>query len=179
VKDPFRTALAARKLPPTSRIRVRHLGAALEAGTAGRARQEERRNPRYRWLGDQPRGRALRVLARSRLLVLTSWLEGGANALSEALACSVPVLASRIDGSIGLLGRGYPGYFTAGDTTALRDLLRRAETDPRFYARLTAACRKRRPLVAPDRERRRWAALLREVLGEPPARLRRRAEPRA
>ena len=165
IKDPFRAAEAARRLPASSRIRVWHLGAALEPGMAARARREERRNPRYRWLGNVPRGRALRLLAGSRLLALTSRLEGGANVVSEALACSVPVLSSRIAGSIGLLGRAYPGYFPVGDTAALCDLLERAEADPRFYTRLKAACRRRKPLVTPGRERRRWAALLGELSG--------------
>jgi glycosyltransferase involved in cell wall biosynthesis len=49
------------------------------------------------------------MLASSRLMALTSRLEGGANAVSEAIACSVPVISSRISGSIGLLGEEYPG----------------------------------------------------------------------
>src|SRR5947209_2948371 len=86
VKDPFRTALAARLLPSTSRIRVLHLGAALSEEMAGRARAEEAANPRYRWLGELPRWKALRVLGRCRLLALTSEMEGGANVISEAAA---------------------------------------------------------------------------------------------
>ena len=74
VKDPFRTARAARLLPSDSRVRVLHLGAALSPEMAEEARAEAARNPRYRWLGELPRWRALRVLARCRLLVLTSKL---------------------------------------------------------------------------------------------------------
>jgi hypothetical protein len=73
VKDPFRTALAARRLPPSSRIRVTHLGAALSDDMAKRARAEMARNGRYRWLGEAPRGRALRILARSRTWSLRRW----------------------------------------------------------------------------------------------------------
>src|SRR5262249_28107100 len=51
VKDPFRTALAARLLPPTSRLRVLHLGGAMSEGMAEQARAEAAANPRYRWLG--------------------------------------------------------------------------------------------------------------------------------
>ncbi len=126
VKDPFRTALASRLLAPLSRVRVLHVGAALSPDMAVQARAEAAANPRYRWLGDLPRWRALRILARCRLLVLTSRLEGGANALSEAIAASVPVLSSRIPGSVGILGADYPGYFPAGDTDALAVLLARA-----------------------------------------------------
>src|SRR5439155_19877091 len=108
---------------------------------------------RYRWLGDLPRWKALRLLARSRLLVLTSRLEGGANAISEAIAAAVPVLASHISGSVGILGAGYPGYFPVGDTPALAVLLDRAETDADYYGSLQAWCRRLRPLVRPARER--------------------------
>ena len=104
VKDPFRTALAARLLPTTSRLRVLHVGKALSADMAERAHTEMAENPRYRWLGELPRWQALRVLARSHVLVLSSLTEGGANVISEALALGVPIVASRIAGSIGLLG---------------------------------------------------------------------------
>jgi putative glycosyltransferase (TIGR04348 family) len=166
VKDPFRTALAARLLPPELRLRVLHLGAALSDKMRRRAEREEAANPRYRWLGEQPRGRTLRTLARCRLLVLTSRLEGGANVISEALVCGVPVISSRIDGSIGLLGRDYPGYFPVGDTRALAAMLSRAETDRAFYGELQARCRRLRPLFEPSRERRTWRDLLAE-LSEP------------
>jgi glycosyltransferase involved in cell wall biosynthesis len=165
VKDPLRTALAARLLPPTSRLRVLHLGAALSEEMAEQARAEAEANPRYRWLGEVPRGKALRVLGRCRLLVLTSELEGGANVISEALAASVPVVSSRIAGSVGLLGEDYPGYFPVGDTAALAALLGRAETDADFYRTLRERCARLRPLVDPATERRSWEALLRELAG--------------
>jgi putative glycosyltransferase (TIGR04348 family) len=163
VKDPFRTALAARLLPSASRIRVLHLGAALSADMAEQARAETATNPRYHWLGERPRGRALRLLSGCRLLALTSQLEGGANALSEALAVEVPVVSSRISGSVGLLGPEYPAYFPYGDTRALADLLYRVETDNAFYGELRTWCQGLRGLVDPDRERESWETLLREI----------------
>jgi putative glycosyltransferase (TIGR04348 family) len=169
VKDPFRTALAARLLPASSRLRVLHAGDALTPAMGEEARAEAAINPRYRWLGDLPRWKALRLLARSRLLVLTSRLEGGANAISEAIAAAVPVLASHIPGSVGLLGADYPGYFPVGDTPALAALLHRAETDPAYYRGLQAWCRRLRPLVRPARERDSWRRLLGELRGQPRA----------
>jgi putative glycosyltransferase (TIGR04348 family) len=163
VKDPFRTARAARLLPPASRLRVLHLGAALSEDMAEQARAEAAANPRYRWLGEVPHAKAMRVLARCRLLVLTSQLEGGANVISEALAASVPVLSSRIAGSVGLLGEGYPGYFPVGDTAALAQLLERAEADEDFYRALCDWCGRLRPLVDPARERQSWEGLLCEL----------------
>jgi putative glycosyltransferase (TIGR04348 family) len=162
VKDPFRTAEAARLLPPDSRIQVLHLGGIIDREMETQAREETTTNPRYRWLGNQPRWKALRILSRCRLLVLTSVMEGGANVVTEAIACGVPVLSSRIQGSIGLLGADYPGYFPVGDTEALAGLLRRTETDPNFYADLVARCAQRRPLTDPAGERERWAGLIDE-----------------
>jgi putative glycosyltransferase (TIGR04348 family) len=165
VKDPFRTAEAARVLPASSRIRVLHAGSAIEPGMRARARAEQRRNPRYRWLGPLTHAAAQRLLARSRLLCLTSRLEGGANILSEAAAAGVPVLSSRIDGSVGLLGPAYPGYFPVGDTRALARLLRRAETDPRFDSALRRGLERLARRVRPARERAAWASLLAELTG--------------
>jgi putative glycosyltransferase (TIGR04348 family) len=139
VKDPFRTAQAARLLPASSRLRVLHVGKALSDEMALQARQEMVENPRYHWLGELPRWQALRVLARSHLLVLSSYAEGGANVISEALAVQVPIVASRIAGSLGLLGEDYPGYFPVADSDALAQMLHRVETDRTFYDTL-AAC---------------------------------------
>ncbi len=163
VKDPFRAARASRLLPRASRVRVLQAGAALEPGMAAQARTEERRNPRYRWLGELSPRSARRLLARSRLLVLSSLLEGGANVISEAVADGVPVLASRIPGNVGLLGGGYPGYFSVRDTRGLARWLRRAETDARFYALLKKQCARLEPGVRPAREQTAWKKLLGEL----------------
>ena len=104
VKDPFRAAMAARLLPTRSRVRIVHAGAALDPDLDQRARSEQASNPRYKWLGEMPHWRAVRVLTRSRLAVITSRSEGGANVLSEALASGVPVVCSKIPGSTGVLG---------------------------------------------------------------------------
>ena len=162
VKDPFRTAMAARLLPSSSRIRVLHAGADLSGDMEETARRESSLNPRYRWLGNLPHWKSMRLLARSRLLSLTSESEGGANVVSEALACSVPVISSRISGSIGLLGEDYPGYFTVGDTRQLATLLQQSETDAGFYNRLKSWGEGLKALFEPADERRRWDKLLRE-----------------
>jgi glycosyltransferase involved in cell wall biosynthesis len=161
VKDPFRAALAARRLPATSRIRILQAGAALSPAMARRARAEEGRNPRYRWLGPLPRWRLRRLMAQCRLLVLSSKLEGGANVVSEAVAARLPILASRVAGNAGLLGEGYPGYFPCGDTRALARLLERSELEPAFLRKLRIACARLAPRLT-DRagERRSWARLL-------------------
>lgn len=164
VKDPLRLAAAVRLLPATSRVRVTHLGGARDEETAAQASAEAAANPRYEWLGARPREEALGVLARSRLLVLTSRHEGGANVISEALAAGVPVLASRIPGSVGLLGTDHPGYFPTGDTAALAAALDAAEHDRGgYYRALKEHCSALRPLVHPGREQQAWAELLAEL----------------
>jgi putative glycosyltransferase (TIGR04348 family) len=163
VKDPFRAALASRLLPACSRVRILQAGVAMEDAMARAARREEQQNPRYRWLGGLPRWQARRLIARSQLLVSTSVMEGGGNVISEALVDGTPVLASRIPGSVGLLGPGYPGYFPTGNTTALARLLARAETDRAFYAKITAWCARLAPQFDPRRELDAWRALLEEI----------------
>jgi hypothetical protein len=73
------------------------------------------------------------------------------------------VVSSHIAGSIGLLGEDYPGYFPVGDTQALANLLRRAETDTEFYNTLRDCCARLRPLFDPAREKRGWKDLLHEL----------------
>jgi putative glycosyltransferase (TIGR04348 family) len=162
-KDPFRTALALQWIPAESKIRIVHAGQALSRAMAAEARALASQESRYRWLGEVPRHRARHILARSKLLVLSSRMEGGANVVSEALVAGVPVLASRIPGSEGMLGKDYPGFFPVGDTRALARLLRRAELDRAFYNSLRAWCKRLAPLFAPARERAAWAKLLREL----------------
>ncbi len=163
VKDPLRSAYAARPLPAASRLRIVHAGRALTPAWAARATAEMARNPRYRWLGELSPARARALLGRSHLLVLSSRMEGGANVIGEAAVRGVPVLASRIDGSLGLLGAGYRGFFPVGDTAALTQLLRRVETDAPFRASLRRHVRSLAPQFSPARERAAWRRLLAEV----------------
>ena len=162
-KDPFRTAMAVRSLPRTSRIQVVHIGAAFGDSFLRRAEREVERNPRYRWLGDLPHWKTRQLLANSHLTSITSRMEGSSNVLCEALASGVPVAASRISGLIGTLGDDYPGYFELAGTAALKRLLLRAENDPAFYESLVRHCAEVAPLVNPDREIRTWQGLVREV----------------
>lgn len=168
VKDPLRAAYAARNLPANSRVQVAHAGGVLDPEMVREAEAEQRRNPRYRWLGDLSHQRALRLLAGSHLLAVTSLLEGGANVISEAIAASVPVISTSIPGSAGILGRDYPGYFPAGDTLSLSRLMHQAEVDRAFYAELKRRVTDLMPLVDPELERESWRALLAE-LGRSPA----------
>ena len=163
VKDPFRAALAARLHPESSRIRILQIGGAMSTAMANRAQAEAAHNHRYQWFGELSRPGARRVLARSQICVLSSRTEGGANVLSEAIVEGVPILASRIDGNIGILGDNYPGLFDVGNTRALAGLLLQAETDSEFLNDLRRHVKELAPLFNPQRERRAWADLLGEL----------------
>lgn len=160
VKDPLRAAAAARLLPPDSRVRIEQVGAAYTPRWARRARAEMAANPRYLWRGDVPAAAVRRLLARSHAMVISSLSEGGANVISEAAAAGVPILASRIDGNVGLLGADYPGYFPVGDSAALARLLGRLEGEAGFAARLQRALARRARLFRPAREVAAWRRLL-------------------
>jgi putative glycosyltransferase (TIGR04348 family) len=163
IKDPLRAAYAVRDLPPSSRIRLKHAGAVLDADFEKLVETEQTTNRRYQWLGPLSHEDAMDLLARSQLLVLTSRQEGGANVISEAIAASTPVISSLIAGSVGILGKDYPGYFPVGDIVALRKQLLRAELDHEFYRALQERIARLRPLVSPERERKAWRDLLKEL----------------
>ena len=162
-KDPFRAAAALAYLPAGSRIRVTHIGGAMSPAMAREAQAWMKREPRYRWLGEVAHGKALRLLARSRLMVISSRMEGGANVVSEALANNVPVIASHISGNIGMLGGDYAGYYPLEDERALARRLSRAQIDATYYRKLAAQCRARKPLTTHASERGSLQRVLEEI----------------
>lgn len=165
VKDPLRAAYAARSLPAESRIRVTSIGPILEPEFAAEIAREAATNLRFRWAGALSHARSVRTIAQSDLLALTSRSEGGANVIGEAVTVGVPIVSSKIDGSVGLLGQDYPGFYPAADTLALQRLLRRAETEREFLTALRIRCKSLRPLFEPERERRSWDRLIRAAFG--------------
>jgi len=159
-KDSLRAAYAVRDLPPDSRIIVNQLGRAHSAHWAKRADAETATNARYRWWGERAPTTVRRVLARARVMVISSRMEGGANVVSEACVAGLAVIASRIPGNLGLLGKDYPGYFPVADTQALCQLLRKAETDPDWLEVLRGHCQRRARLFTPQLERQALADIL-------------------
>ena len=161
-KDPLTLMRAVRHLQGFDSIRVVHIGAPLNAELGEEARRTMRECSNYRWLGELPHPAARRWVSRSRALVHTSSLEGGANVVIEAICSQVPVLASRIDGNIGLLGRDYDGYFSLGDAAELSGLMRRLHDDPFFAGHLQVQCALRELRFAPAIE----AAAVRRLLAD-------------
>jgi len=99
------------------------------------------------------------------VLVVPSRAEGGANVVSEAAVRDIPVLATRIPGNTGLLGRRHPGLFAAGDAPALARLLARCAREPRFLDALRHSMRALARACAPSEETKAWRRLLAELRG--------------
>jgi glycosyltransferase involved in cell wall biosynthesis len=96
-------------------------------------------------------------------MVISSVMEGGANVVSEAITAGLPVLASDIDGNVGLLGKDYGGYYPVENEKALAALLHRAETDPAYLRGLATQIRKLQPKFRPAREVTAWRNLLKDL----------------
>ncbi len=116
VKQPLTLPEAIQCKPDWSGLQV---GGEIEPGWGSRLSGW----PRFQWLGERTRRETLRLCANSSCFVLSSKSEGCSNALCEALALGMPVLASDIAGNRGLLGGDFPGYFPVGDALALAALL--------------------------------------------------------
>jgi putative glycosyltransferase (TIGR04348 family) len=153
-KDPQLVWDALAALGPEVPLRIVHAGDALDPDLARRARAIARADPRYRWLGDVPRARARQLMRHAHVLLHPSRIEGGAQAVIEAVTAHTAVIASRIDGNVGLLGRAYPGLFAAGDARGAARLIERAAREPAFLHALHRACARRAPLFTPAREAR-------------------------
>lgn len=161
-KDPATLMAAARRLQPHEGILIDHIGAALDPALGEAAARTAAECPHYRWLGALPHDRTRDRIQRAHLLVHPSRMEGGAHVIMEAVRSGTPVLASRMDGNLGMLGEGYGGYFPVGDDLALvaaLRALRRSQSGPAglSLADLQAQCAARAPLFDPASER---AALL-------------------
>ena len=163
-KDPLTVLRAWRHLPPEAAISLKIVGDSLEPALARSVREAIAGDPRIRWLGAQPHPRTRQLIKRAHLLLVPSLMEGGANVIAEAVTAGTPVLGSRISGNVGMLGRGYAGYFPVGDAEALAALLSRCFQDPSFYAGLWRSCRARRSHFHPRRERSSLLAVLAELL---------------
>jgi putative glycosyltransferase (TIGR04348 family) len=161
-KDPFRAVMALRRIPRDTPVGVLQIGSALSREMRTRAQGWTKLERRYRWLGGVSHAAAMRGLASSHVLVVSSVMEGGANVICEAARIGVPVLASRVPGNVGMLGRDYPGYFPLCDDRALARLIERCRTDAAFYLKLRSAIAKRRARFAPAAER---SALKRALSG--------------
>jgi putative glycosyltransferase (TIGR04348 family) len=161
-KDPLTYLCAATRLAGRTDMFFDHVGAALDVGLGAQAEALAARQRTYRWLGALPHAAVRRRIQAAHVLVHASRMEGGAHVVIEAMRSGTPVIASRIDGNVGLLGNDYGGYFPAGDDAALAALLQRVRDDPDMLPSLRAQTDARAPLFAPEAE----AATLHRIVAE-------------
>jgi putative glycosyltransferase (TIGR04348 family) len=158
---------AARLIGPDEGIFIDHIGVALDPALGAEARATQRDCPHYRWLGGLPHAATRSRIQRAHVLVHPSRMEGGAHVIMEAVLSGTPVLASRMDGNVGMLGAGYGGYFPPGDAAALAALLRDCRRDiaqgSGKLAALQAQCEARAPLFEPAAEKAALLAVLNEL----------------
>ncbi len=159
-KSPETYFAAARVLAQRPDIFLDHIGAPLDADLGNQARQLAAEVSTYRYLAEQTHSQTRARIVRAHVLVHPSRMEGGAHVVMEAVMSGTPVLASRIDGNVGMLGADYDGYFPWGDAQALANLLLRCKNEPLFLDHLNAQCALRSPLFEPRTEQ---AALLKIV----------------
>ncbi len=151
-KDPY-TFMRASTLVTSAKVRLLHIGGALESSLGQAATATAAVNPRYQWLGNLPHGTTRQRLARSHAMAICSLMEGGANVIIEAVTSGVPVLASDISGNRGMLGHDYAGYFPVGEAAALARLIDRTVNEPTYYELLKQQCAARAALFSPETER--------------------------
>ncbi|MCX7173635.1 MAG: selenoneine biosynthesis selenosugar synthase SenB [Proteobacteria bacterium] len=147
-------------------IRIDHIGAALDSGLETQAQATMTDCPNYRWLGSLPHQTTRNRIQRAHVLIHCSRMEGGAHVLMEAVMSGTPVLASRVDGNLGMLGEDYAGYFPWGDARGLADLVlacRATQNEPNgLLLHLAEQASLRTQFFAPETER----AALRRLVDE-------------
>ncbi len=170
-KNPQTLFDAALMLADVSDILIDHIGQGLDAHLAQQAQRTAALSPQYRWLGGLNHEATRKRMGRAHLLVHTSLMEGGAHVIMEAICGGTPVLASRIDGNVGMLGPEYAGYFELHDARALSTLLQACRQDIRhgvphgsLYHTLQQQCAARAPLFTPEAEQHKLLALLNNAL---------------
>lgn len=161
-KDPRTFWRAVERLGGRGDLRFDHIGGVLDATLGEEAGRLAKRQPHFRWLGPLSHGQVRRRIQAAHVLVHASRMEGGAHVVIEALRSGTPVIASRIDGNLGLLGDDWPATFEVGDDAALATLIARARDEPAMLIDLQRRAAERAPLFAPEAER---EALMRIVRG--------------
>jgi glycosyltransferase involved in cell wall biosynthesis len=163
-KSPQTYFEAVRQLADRRDIRFDHIGQALDPTLGQQAQDLMRRCPQYRWLGGRPHAEVRRRIQRAGVLVHPSRMEGGAHVVIEAVRSGTAVLASGIDGNLGLLGEDYDGYFPVGDATALAHLIASARDVPGMLEALRAQSLQKAARFDPSREKAALLALINALL---------------
>jgi putative glycosyltransferase (TIGR04348 family) len=166
-KSPQTFFAVAHRLRQREDLFFDHIGAPLDTALGAQAQALTSECPHYRWLGALSHRATRDRISRAHLLVHASLMEGGAHVVLEAVSSGTPVLASRIDGNVGMLGADYDGYFAWNDTAALEALLLRCRNEADFLSHLGQQCARRAFLFAPQREQSTLRTLVAQLLESP------------
>lgn len=158
VKQPFFVVEALKLLEED--VRVKLMGAEIDIGNAELATKLSSDDSRFEWLGEQTYEQTLTWMRRSMATINTSLSEGGANSVGESIALGRPVLASRIEGNIGMLGAEYDGYFDSDSPAALAELMKRICNDDSYLKHLEQQVLKQSAKYSRVNEAKGWLALL-------------------
>jgi putative glycosyltransferase (TIGR04348 family) len=151
-KDPLTAALAVNSLRmPAARLKI--IGEVPQDELGRKLNSIGELDSRITLVGAQSHAITRQQMSLARLLIISSVMEGGANVIIEAITCGTPILASRVDGNIGMLGQDYEGYFELGQANQLAALIERAQSDLAFFDRLVNQCARRAALFKPANER--------------------------
>ncbi|MEO1857586.1 MAG: glycosyltransferase [Rubritalea sp.] len=161
VKNPFLMNQALEKLADI-KLEAFTLGAALEPSMLSEVQCWQQSNPRFNWLNDVTYSKTLSWIEQVDFTLNTSHSEGGSNAVAESIALGTPVLASKIEGNVGMLGDDYLGYFEPDNVSALAALIRRSITDHSFHSKLLQQIADLQQNFLPAKETAGWLKLLKQ-----------------
>ncbi|HEY53975.1 MAG TPA: glycosyltransferase family 4 protein [Caldilineae bacterium] len=131
-------AAVARLLPDYPDLTLEIVGPAKDEQYAERLRvQAEPLGAAIEFSGLLSQSGIKRALGRAQALVLTSYEEHAPMVVAEAMACSRPVVATRVGGLSDMVEPGVTGYLAeAGDVTMIADGLQKLLADPEHAAGL-------------------------------------------
>lgn len=105
-------------------------------------------------------------LTRLRVFVVPSHHEGLPNAMLEAAAAGVPIVATAVDGSRDVLRHGHSALLVPPqDVRALSHAIERVLSSPELADRLSRGARRLARRLSPESEQRAWLSLYRRFAG--------------
>jgi N-acetyl-alpha-D-glucosaminyl L-malate synthase BshA len=106
------------------------------------------------------------ILREADLLLMTSYAESFCLAAAEAMACGIPVVATRVGGISEVVGDGATGQlFAVGDHAKAAEAVVELLASPRLRHRLGGAARQRATRFAPERVVPIYEGLYQDLLG--------------
>lgn len=161
VKQPFIAVESIQLLDDSLRLVM--LGKEVDSDSGEISRKWQAQEFRFKWLGGVEYREALQWIQRSVATINTSLLEGGANSVGESIVLGVPVLASKIEGNIGMLGDDYAGYFSPDSKQELADLIHRVIHDFDFLQKLREQVNMRGKKFLRENEKRDWINVIQKI----------------